>query len=136
MASAGTGRAERRRENRPRPPEGDAGRGAKLQLDLIALFNGNDEQRQVDRRLIGAVPLNRDWHEFSVPLRPSSTPPEGQRYLSLRFSGAGTVEIEFCRIEDPVVAARVLASAKSFASKLVTGFRRTAPAAAGEHDPR
>lgn len=110
---------------------GVQGDGAKLQLDSIALFNGNDEQRKVDRRLIGAVPLNRDWHEFSVPLRPSGTSPPGQRYLSLRFSGAGTVEIEFCRIEDPVVATRVLASAKSFAAKLVTGFRRTAPVAAG-----
>lgn len=101
--------------------------GAKLQLDSIALFNGNDEQRKVDRRLIGAVPLNRDWHEFAVPMRPSGVAPQGQRYLSLRFSGAGTVEIEFCRIEDPVVATRVLASAKSFAARLVTGFRRTAP---------
>lgn len=111
---------------------GMQGEGAKLQLDSIALFNGNDEQRKVDRRLIGAVPLNRDWHEFAVPLRPSNTAPEGQRYLSLRFSGAGTVEIEFCRVEDPVVATRVLASAKSFAAKLVTGFRRTAPIAAGD----
>jgi GT2 family glycosyltransferase len=107
------------------------GEGPKLQLDSIGLFNGNDEQRRVDRRLIGAVPLNRDWHEFSVPLRPSASPPEGQRYLSLRFSGGGSVEVEFCRIEDPVVATRVLASAKSFAAKLVTGFRRTAPTAAG-----
>lgn len=107
------------------------GEGPKLQLDSIGLFNGNDEQRKVDRRLIGAVPLNRDWHEFAVPLRPSGNPPEGQRYLSLRFSGAGQVEIEFCRIEDPVVATRVLASAKSFAAKLVSGFRRTAPAGAG-----
>lgn len=107
------------------------GEGAKLQLDSIALFNGNDEQRKVDRRLIGAVPLNSDWHEFAVPLRPSGSPPQGQRYLSLRFSGAGKVEIEFCRIEDPVVATRVLASAKSFAAKLVSGFRRTAPTGAG-----
>lgn len=107
------------------------GEGEKLQLDSIALFNGNDEQRKVDRRLIGAVPLNHDWHEFTVPLRPSASPPQGQRYLSLRFSGAGKVEIEFCRVEDPVVATRVLASAKSFAAKLVTGFRRTAPAVAG-----
>ncbi len=106
------------------------GDGAKLQLDSIALFNGTDEQRKVDRRLIGAVPLNRDWHEFAVPLRPSDSPPQGQRYLSLRFSGAGKVEIELCRVEDPVVAARVLTSAKSFAAKLVTGFRRTAPVAA------
>lgn len=110
---------------------GVQGEGAKLQLDSIALFNGNDEQRKVDRRLIGAVPLNRDWHEFAVPLRPSGASPQGQPYLSLRFSGAGKVEIEFCRIEDPVVATRVLASAKSFAAKLVTGFRRTAPGAAG-----
>ncbi|MFN4016080.1 MAG: glycosyltransferase family 2 protein [Reyranella sp.] len=109
---------------------GIQGEGAKLQLDSIALFNGNDEQRKVDRRLIGAVPLNRDWHEFSVPLRPSGTSPPGRRYLSLRFSGAGQVEVEFCRIEDPVVATRVLASAKSFAAKLVTGFRRTAPVGA------
>lgn len=110
---------------------GVQGEGAKLQLDSIALFNGNDEQRKVDRRLIGAVPLNRDWHEFTVPLRPSGASPQGQRYLSLRFSGAGKVEVEFCRIEDPAVATKVLASAKSFAAKLVTGFRRTAPAAAG-----
>ncbi|NQW53309.1 MAG: glycosyltransferase family 2 protein [Rhodospirillales bacterium] len=115
---------------------GVQGEGPKLQLDSIALFNGNDEQRKVDRRLIGAVPLNRDWHEFAVPLKPSGAAPQGQRYLSLRFSGAGKVEIEFCRIEDPVVATRVLASAKSFAAKLVTGFRRTAPAAGGDglHD--
>jgi GT2 family glycosyltransferase len=110
---------------------GVQGEGAKLQLDSIALFNGNDEQRKVDRRLIGAVPLNRDWHEFTVPLRPSGASHQGQRYLSLRFSGAGKVEVEFCRIEDPAVATKVLASAKSFAAKLVTGFRRTAPAAAG-----
>ena len=111
------------------------GEGAKLQLDSMALFNGNDEQRKVDRRIVGAVPLNRDWHEFAVPLRPSANPPEGERYLSLRFSGAGAVEIEFCRIEDPVVATKVLASAKSFAAKLVTGFRRTAPVAAGGDGP-
>ena len=110
---------------------GVQGEGAKLQLDSIGLFNGNDEQRKVDRRLIGAVPLNRDWHEFAVPLRPSGTPPQGQRYLSLRFSGAGMVEVEFCRVEDPVIPTTVLASAKSFAAKLVTGFRRTAPVMAG-----
>jgi len=105
--------------------------GAKLQLDSIALFVGNDEQRKIDRRLIGAIPLNRDWHEFAVPLRSSDPAPQGQRYLSLRFSGAGAVEVEFCRVEDPVVATRVLASAKSFAARLVTGFRRTAPAGSG-----
>jgi GT2 family glycosyltransferase len=110
---------------------GIQGDGAKLQLDSIGLFTGNDEHRKVDRRLIGAVPLNHDWHEFSVPLRSSGAASLGQRYLSLRFSGAGKVEIEFCRIEDPVVATRVLASARSFAARLVTGFRRTAPVSAG-----
>ena len=113
---------------------GMQGEGAKLQLDSIGLFNGNDEHRKVDRRLIGAVPLNRDWHEFTVPLRPSSTPPQGRPYLSLRFSGAGQVELEFCRVEDPVIATKVLASAKSFAAKLVTGFRRTAPVGTGDDE--
>lgn len=104
--------------------------GPKLKLDSIALFTGNDAQRKIDRRLVGAIPLNREWHEFSVPLRSGGTVTHGQHYLSLRFSGAGNIEIAFCRLEDPVVATKVMASAKSFVAKLVTGFRRTAPSAA------
>ena len=105
--------------------------GPKLQLDSMALFTGNDAQRKVDRRLVGAVPLNREWHEFAVPLRSGGTVTQDQRYLSLRFSGAGKIEIVFCRLEDPVVATKVMASAKSFVAKLVTGFRRTAPSVKG-----
>lgn len=109
-------------------PEG----GAALQLDSMALFNGNEAERKVDRRLIGAVPLNANWHEFTVPLRPSNAALQGQRYLSLRFSGKGIVEVDFCRIEDVVLATTALASAKSLAAKVLAGFRRTTPTAPGD----
>lgn len=95
------------------------------------MFKGDDEHLKVDLGLIGAVPLNRDWYEFAVPLRPSSGAPQGQRYLSLRFSGAGEVDIELCRIEDLIVATKVLTSANIFAARLVTGFCRTAPVVPG-----
>lgn len=101
-----------------------------LQLDSMALFNGDDNERKVDRRLVGAIPLNANWHEFAVPLKASSGPAEGRRYLSLRFSGRGAVEIDFCRIEDGAMAAGVLSSAKNLAAKVFAGFRRTVPAEA------
>lgn len=100
---------------------------ALLQLDSVALFNGDDRERKVDRRLVGAIPLSPAWHEFSVTLRPGDTPLEGQRYLSLRFSGRGTVEVEFCRVQGAAVAAGVVSSAMGLAAKVLAGFRRTAP---------
>lgn len=100
---------------------------APLQLDSMALFNGDDSERKVDRRLVGAIPLNANWHEFAVPLRASDGPHQGRRYLSLRFSGRGAVEIDFCRVEDLGSTAGVLSSAKSLAAKVFAGFRRTVP---------
>ena len=108
------------------------GRTGSLQLDSIALFNGDDVSRKVDRRVVSAVPLNAKWHEFTVPLMHSGTPAEGKRYLTLRFSGKGVVEIEFCHIDDGIVRTTPLSAAKSLAAKLLTGFRRTAPTAPGE----
>lgn len=107
---------------------------ASLQLDSLALFHGNDTERKVTRRLVGATPLNPGWHEFSVALRAGEVPIEGRRYLSLRFSGRGTIEMEFCRIQEPAAATRVLSSAKGLAAKVLAGFRRTAPLEAGPAD--
>ncbi|WP_422035607.1 glycosyltransferase family 2 protein [Reyranella sp.] len=98
-----------------------------LQLDSMALFHGNEIERKVSRRLVGAIPLNASWHEFTVALKAGEAPPEGRWYLSLRVSGQGTVEIQFCRIQDAAAGGRVLSSAKGLAEKILSGFRRTVP---------
>ena len=113
---------------------GLAGDGASPQLDSMALFNGNDSERKVDRRLVGAVPLGANWHEFSVALKASEAPLEGRRYLSLRFSGKGTVEIEYCRVQEAGAAGGVLSSAKGLAAKVLAGLRRTVPVEDGRVD--
>ncbi|WP_428681729.1 glycosyltransferase family 2 protein [Reyranella sp.] len=106
---------------------GLAGEKAVLQLDSMALFHGSDSERKVSRRLVGAIPLNAAWHEFSVALKAGEAPLEGQRYLSLRFSGRGVVEMEFCRIQEAAAAGRMLSSAKGLAARVLSGFRRTGP---------
>lgn len=98
-----------------------------VQLDSMALFNGNEHERKVDRRLSGIVPLSPAWHEFAVPLKASDAPLEGRRYLTLRFSGRGVVEIEYCRIQEAAAAAGMLSSAKGLAAKVLAGLRSTVP---------
>lgn len=100
-----------------------------LQLDSAALFHGNEADRKIDRRLVGAIALKQSWHEFTAELKGSGVATEGDRYLSLRFSGKGTIEVEFCRLEASRGRMGAWPVAKSMAAKVLSGFprRRTVP---------
>lgn len=107
-----------------------------LQLDSMALFNGSDDERKVDRRLTGVVPLSPVWHEFAVPLKSTDAPLEGRRYLTLRFSGRGVVEIDFCRIQEAAASVGVFSSARELAAKVLAGLRSTTPVEPTAEDSR
>lgn len=100
-----------------------------VQLDSMALFVGDEASRKIDRRLIGAIVLNESWHEFTTELRGSGAAMEGARYLSLRFSGKGTIELEFCRLEATPGKLGAWPAAKSIAAKVLSGLRQTVPVA-------
>lgn len=100
-----------------------------VQLDSMALFVGDEASRQIDRRLIGAIVLNESWHEFATELRGSGAAMEGARYLSLRFSGKGTIELEFCRLEATPGRMGAWPAAKSIAVKVLSSLRQTVPVA-------
>lgn len=102
-----------------------------LQLDSMALLVGDDANRKVDRKLVGAIALSDRWHEFTVELRGSRSEGGSARYLALRFSGKGTIEVEYCRLEPKPEKMRAWPVAKSMAAKILSGFprRRTVPAA-------
>lgn len=108
-----------------------------LQLDSMALFIGDETSRKVDRRLIGAIALNESWHEFTVELRGSGAAIEGARYLSLRFSGKGTIEVESCRLDANPAKVGAWPAAKSIAAKVLSGLprRRTVPIASVTDGP-
>lgn len=108
---------------------------ASLQLDSMALFNGNDAERKVDRRLTGVVPLSQVWHDFAVPLKSTDNPLEGRRYLTLRFSGRGVVEIDYCRVQEAAAAAGMFSSARELAAKVLAGLRTTVPVEETANDP-
>ena len=93
------------------------------QLDAAALFQGTEAERKVDRKLFGPLRLEQDWREFTSELRSNTVEVDGARYITLRFSGRGAIELDYCRAEAATFKTAAWPAAKGLAAKMLSGFR-------------
>jgi GT2 family glycosyltransferase len=106
--------------------------GKAVQLDFLALSDNIDSAGKSDQRLLDATLLEWEWRKFTARLPAGHASVDGPPYVSLQFSGKGTIEVEFCRIEDGTVNTDVLSSARNLAKRVLAGIRRTTPTAADD----
>lgn len=92
--------------------------GGELQLDSVALFIGSERDRKFDRKLAGPFTLGPSWQEVVVDASGIEPNTEEGRLISLRFSGRGTIEVDYCRA-DRGLGAGAWGAAKALAGKVM-----------------
>jgi glycosyltransferase involved in cell wall biosynthesis len=91
-----------------------------LHLDSVALFFGSERERKFDRKLAGPIALGPSWQEVAVAATGIDAKAEEGRLISLRFSGRGTIEVEYCRPETSQgMRTGAWVAAKAFADKVM-----------------
>jgi glycosyltransferase involved in cell wall biosynthesis len=68
-----------------------------VHLDSVALFFGSERERKFDRKLVGPITLGPSWQEVAVDASGTDANSDEGRLISLRFSGRGTIDVEYCR---------------------------------------
>ena len=94
-----------------------------LQLDSVALFFGSERERKFDRKLAGPIALGPSWQDVVVDASGIEPNAEEGRLISLRFSGRGTIEVDYCRA-DRGLGAGAWGAAKALAGKVMKLRRR------------
>lgn len=93
---------------------------AGLWLDSVALFFGTERDRKFDRKLAGPIALGSSWQEVAVEASGIDVNADEGRLISLRFSGRGTIEVEYCRPEAALgMRTGAWVAAKAFAGKVL-----------------
>ena len=91
-----------------------------LHLDSVALFFGSERERKFDRKLVGPIALGPSWQDVAVDASGIDANADEGRLISLRFSGRGTIEVEYCRPETALgMRTGAWVAAKAFAGKVM-----------------
>lgn len=93
---------------------------AGLHLDSVALFFGSERERKFDRKLVGPIALGPSWQDVAVDASGIDANADEGRLISLRFSGRGTIEVEYCRPETALgMRTGAWVAAKAFAGRVM-----------------
>lgn len=91
-----------------------------LHLDSVALFFGSERERKFDRKLVGPIALGPSWQDVAVDASGIDANSAEGRLISLRFSGRGTIEVEYCRPETALgMRTGAWVAAKAFAYRVM-----------------
>jgi len=92
----------------------------RLHLDSVALFFGSERERKFDRKLVGPITLGPSWQNVDVDASGMDASAAEGRLISFRFSGRGTIEVEYCRPATSLGSkAGAWGAAKAFADRVI-----------------